>query len=131
MSDFSKFTKLAEYKDGNWHDYTTGKYRAIDKCVYAIRFGDGSLYIGATKELRKRIHHHYTGMINGYHSLPKLIDAFNKTRTFEIFLLMRCVKGAGPFEAMLISLLQPSLNKDAACSNDTKFGNYIFDFKEL
>lgn len=131
MSDFSKFLKLAEYKNGDWHDYTTGKYRAQSRCVYAIRFGDNSVYIGSTKELRKRIHYHYTGMVNGYHSLPLLANAFARTKSFEIFLLARCAKGAGLLEAMFISLLQPSLNKDAACSEMTNFEDYIFDYKKI
>ena len=130
MIDFSRFLKVAEYKDGDWHDYTTGKYRAIYRCVYAIRFGDGSMYIGSTKELRKRIHYHYTGMINGYHSLAMLKDAFAKTKSFEIYLLARCEKGAGLLEAIFISLLHPSLNIDTACRKITKFEDYIFNYRK-
>lgn len=131
MADFSRFFKLAEYKEGIWHDYTTGKYHSKDTGVYAIRFSDDSLYIGSTKTLRKRVHQHYTGMLNGYHSLKQLSEAFNKTKSFEIFLLARCVNGTGPLEAMFISLLRPSLNKDSACSNDTSFNDYIFDFIQI
>lgn len=129
MIDWSKFKKLAEYKNGEWHDYTKGGFREKNVAVYAIQFSDGSLYIGSTKKLRKRVHEHYTGMINGYHSLTQLVEVFNTTKEFAIYLLAQCVN-VMCLEAMFIAILQPSLNRDSALSHNMNFDKFLFDIKQ-
>lgn len=110
--DLSKFPLIAECIDGKVKHHAF-KFTQDEMSVYAIQIG-GELYIGSSKWLSKRVYQHYSTLIKGENQSKRLQIAYNNTKCFKVYLLMRCdgnaARAAETAEQMFIRLLRPSLN---------------------
>ena len=123
MIDVSKYTKVAEYKDGNLHWLEDRDINA----VYLIMIGNDS-YIGSSKYLYMRIQEHASQLRRSNHT-DKMQEAFNKIGKFDVYTIAR---GIDPQNLRLseigyIDELKPTLNIN---SLDFKKSN-MYRIKEI
>lgn len=106
--DLSYFTLIASCENDEIH-FEDINYEKEECDVYAIQFGN-DLYIGSSKQLSSRIRSHYYSMRKGNNLSPAIQEAYNKTHSFKVYLIMRCFQNCDMAEQMIIRLLRPSLN---------------------
>ena len=107
MIDFSKFEKIAEYRNGELQ-WLEG--RDIN-AVYVILVGD-EYYIGSSHYTYIRIGQHLGELEHGHHHSQKLQDKFNEIGEFEVYSLDRGIEKAKlkAVEFQYIKKYRPSLN---------------------
>lgn len=93
--------------------------------VYALQFGS-DLYIGSSNEIRRRVNAHYRTLKNKEHFSPKVQSAYDKSKSFRVYVLMRCSINEKCAEQMIIRLLQPSLNTIAPFGRNERFNDIIW-----
>lgn len=128
--DLSKFPLIAECIDGIISRQPFN-YIKDETDVYAIQIGE-ELYIGSTKHLTRRIYQHHSSLVKGENQSEKLQNAYNNTKCFKVYLLMRCEKGvrSGEIaEQMFIRLLKPSLNIFLPTGKTERWNNLIWTCK--
>lgn len=79
--------------------------------VYLIEIGD-SMYIGSTENARARFVSHINTLLEGNHQNKKMQNAFDKAKSFTIYLLEKCCSKDEAFvkEKEYIRSLLPNLN---------------------
>lgn len=129
--DLSKFPIIAECKNGGivFHPF---KYKREEYDVYAIQFGE-ELYIGSSRLVENRIRNHYRTLVTNKHPSPRMIEAYEKYKTFKAYLLMRCdkdsIRASEIAEQMFIRLLRPSLNVSLPTGKTERWNGVIWSCK--
>ena len=94
--------------------------------IYAIQIGE-DVYVGKTENILSRANIHKHSFLTGK-NLTLLQNAFDKTKRFDIYILMKVDMKNCSFSFMeqyFISLLEPSLNTNCAfMPND--YSEYVF-----
>ena len=77
--------KLVEHRNGFncWH------FDRESNIVYLIEIGENK-YIGSTENARARLLSHINTLLEGKHQSKNIQDAFNKNKSFTIYLLEKC-----------------------------------------
>lgn len=99
--------KLVEHRNGFncWH------FNRERNIVYLIEIG-GNKYIGSTENARARLLSHINTLLEGKHQSKSIQDAFNKSKSFTIYLLEKCSSKDEAFlkEKEYIRQYLPNLN---------------------
>ena len=93
--------------------------------IYVLQFGN-DLYVGSSHDVRRRINHHFYLLKNNRHYSKRIQDAYNKTKAFKAFIVMRCSTFERSAEQMIIRLLQPSLNTVTPMGKNERYNNIIW-----
>lgn len=122
--DLSSFILFADCEKGvlNYKDFTCLENESD---VYAIQFG-GDLYIGSSINIKKRIYCHFKSLSNNTHPFERVQEAYNKTKSFKVYILFRCVGSCEVAEQMMIRLLKPSLNKSLPLGEKDAFNTMLW-----
>lgn len=130
--DLSKFPLIAECKDGEELEFTQFNYKIDEYDVYALQFGE-ELYIGSSRWITNRIRNHYWLLTTNKHTSKRMRLAYDKTKSFKAYLLMRCDEGsaraAETAEQMFIRLLRPSLNVSLPTGKTERWNSLIWSSK--
>ena len=115
MIDVSKYEKVGEYHN----EYMVWFSSKRENIVYLIKFGN-EFYVGSSKNIRRRFSQYIATLNKGKYSAVKVQSAFNKNKSFEVFILEHTLKdNLEEREHYYINALCPSLN----IQNTKKYDN--------
>lgn len=99
--------KLVEHLNG----FNCWNLNGEQSIVYLITFGDDK-YIGSTEKAKCRLVSHVNSLLEGRHLNKKMQQAFDKTKTFTIYLIEECQSKEEAFikEKNYIREFFPNLN---------------------
>lgn len=114
MIDLSKYPKIYEWDEtyGNICDVSCMSQNAI----YALRIGE-SLYINETKSVQIEIMKHIMDMRLGIHVNPKINEAFNKSKSCQVYILhpIKPFDHAINLKNTFVNNFKADLNKGDGC----------------
>ena len=124
---FCWLPKIAEYDGKKLKNYNLDKFDCFPNrkvYIYLVEIG-ADTYIGSTDKTDRRFCGHLSVLKRGK-SFPKLQEAFDRNKSFNVYLLfcVECRNGESDgktMEQFFINLLRPTLNVNESSSQENVF----------